>query len=162
VCAVRAPLGVIRLTSGACLDLRQSSCTPRGLPRPGKCPQQRQDCRDADRRSEAGAESLGRPEAPAGGEYGDGDRDPGHPTEKAQHVEGAGCFPDLSLRNRAQHGVLAAGAKPPGRFQKKFGLARRILCDQHRRIVAYSVPNWRSSSSRDRAVVDPMSCRLGA
>src|SRR5262249_33967743 len=101
VCAVRASLGVIRLTSGACIDLRQSSCTPRGLPCPGECPQQRQDCRDANRRSEAGAESLGRPEAPAGGEYGDGDRDPGHPTEKAQHVEGAGCFPDLSLRNRA-------------------------------------------------------------
>jgi hypothetical protein len=30
-------------------------------------------------------------------------------------------------------------------FQKKFGPATdAFLCDQHRRIVAYSVPNWRN------------------
>ena len=39
--------------------------------------------------------------------------------------------------------------------------ARRILCDQHRRTAA-TVSRISATSSTDRAVVDPVSCRLGA
>jgi hypothetical protein len=44
---------------------------------------------------------------------------------------------------------LTDGCRAYRGFQKKFGARHgrrrgRILCDQHRRIVAYSVPNWRN------------------
>ena len=44
------------------------------------------------------------------------------------------------------HGTGGSGARTYRGFQKKFGPATdarrgRILCDQHRRTVAYSVPN---------------------